>query len=54
MKIHHLDGFESEPFYGYFDTISTVKMIRSDGTIGLVDSNLYNLAYRRFQGDPIP
>ncbi|MGB0870467.1 MAG: hypothetical protein ACPGSD_12790 [Flavobacteriales bacterium] len=54
MKIHHFDGFESEPFYGYFDTTSTVKMIRSDGSTGLMDSLLFYKFYQDYLDILIP
>lgn len=53
MKISHRDGFESDEFYGLIDTAEMVKYITYSGEIGLIDSSLYNLLYRKYQGDPM-
>lgn len=41
MKIKHFDGFESEEYFGIYDTTSKIKFIQSDGSMRLIDSNIY-------------
>lgn len=48
MKITHSDGFESEEYYGFYDTTSHIKIIQSDGTIGLMDSTLYHKYFQEY------